>query len=263
MKIIIYCSFVILLSSCLQQEPIETAGTVNPAPNGQQFPPNPYYPPYNPNQPPDQGDPGDGGGSSCGGTTETGLYPVRTFDIAMAGGQAWRPGIQHSDVVGDFPDLIYWINSLQKTDARYKVRFNVKPQPRPPKGDVYCAGRLTGQAGDAYVYTKLRFTYYIRNVICNRYSSEGNCIQASLGPRYGSSQVGPIDVNNCSPVQDLASKLQAGPNIKGFAIEVDYVRADSTCQSNGTNCPAEAKVRDASCWNIKMEIANDTTEDFL
>ncbi len=207
-----------------------------------------------------------GTGTTCtGNSTSDGQgngTPLHQYEIVMAGGQSWVPGIQSTtDLYGDFPSILE-SGLIFPSDNLLRVRFKVKPQPFVPKGQIYCKGRATGQAGDHFKYTKLKFAMHLRDVICNDFNNNGVCVSAQLGPRYKTQFIDAIDQNTCSPIIDIGHIRNQGPNTIATTVEIDSVRSDSTCQSNGFGCPSEIKVRDASCWQMTMQVVTDFTQDF-
>jgi hypothetical protein len=199
-----------------------------------------------------------GTGTTCYGTTLDGQgsgTPIHHLDVMLAGHQEWLPGSGGGSSYLTIEEGSY----LFQTDSRLRVRFQVKSQPIAPAGEEYCYGRSTGQAGDPYTYTKLRWRVHLRDVYCN--NVQGNsCLSYSLGGRYQTQYIDPVNVGSCSPIIELGSLRNASQ--WGTVIEIEDVRADSTCQYNGTFCPAEKIVRAASCWHLKMQIVTDYTQDF-
>lgn len=220
---------------------------------------------------PGSGSSGPGTGSTCYGTAEDGTGDgnvLLQFNLLASGGKNWLPGNYPTGFSGSDAMAQETMITIEEghyffaTDSRLKVRFKVMPQPSPPAGEKYCYDRATGQAADVYTYTKLKFTLYLRDVICNQYSNSdpSKCVSYSLGNRYATQTVGPVNVNECSQIIDLGS-IRSQSSL-ATVVEVAYVNSDSYCQSNGQFCPAEKKVRDASCWSIKMQVATDSTQNF-
>lgn len=252
-----------IMSSCLQQETISTGeGTSTTIITGDN----------------NGGNGGNNGGNNGnGGNGGNGGVPPYEYEIMMAGDRVtpstqelpWHPAVKK---VGNSLGFFFG-NTTQAipyfaSDSRLKVRFKALAQPYVPSGSTYCQGRATGQAGDAYKYTKLKFTVFLRDIICTNYSN-GSCTSSYLGSRYRSKTIGPVDVDSYSEVYDYSNIRNTGNNIEGTAVEVAYVRADSTCQySQNRNppsnygCDAEIKVRNASCWNMVMQVSTDYTQDF-
>lgn len=191
--------------------------------------------------------------------------PMHQFELVMAGGQSWYPGISEtSDLYGDFISPLE-AGLIFPSDSRLRVRFKIKSQPYVPAGQTYCKGRATGQAGDTYKYTKLKFIMHLRDVICTSYNDNGQCTNSYLGSRYRTQYIDATDENTCSPILDIGHIRNQASNIIATTVEVDQVTADSTCQYNGGSgygCPAEIKVRDASCWQMTMQVVTDYTQDY-
>jgi len=254
------------MSSCLQQETISTGeGTSTTIITGD-------------NNGGNGGNGGNDGGNDGGngGNGGNGGVPPYEYEIMMAGDKTnptvelpWHPGIRKSgNSLGFFFGSTTQAIPYFASDSRLKVRFKALAQPYVPSGSTYCQGRATGQASDAYNYTKLKFTVFLRDIICTNYSN-GSCTNSYLGSRYRSKTIGPVDVDSYSEVYNYGSIRNTGNNIEGTAVEIAYVRADSTCQysrnrnpSSEYGCEAEIKVRNASCWNMVMQVSTDYTQDF-
>ncbi|MCT4641365.1 MAG: hypothetical protein N4A33_03640 [Bacteriovoracaceae bacterium] len=267
MKQSLFILFCLILTSCVQQEPVETTEQVIIS---------------------DQHGNNSSGGSSSGSSGETGSgnnssttagtgvsctgvasndgqgsgYPMHQFEMLLAGHQSWLPGTYSSSLASSTMPTILQAGLLFPTDSRLRVRMMVKSQPYPTAGQEYCYGRQVGQASDAHPYTKLKYRVHLRDVHCSTYNGNGQCTNAYLGSRYATQYVDPIDVGSCSPILDFGHLRNTGGNIIATTIEVDDVKADSTCQYNSTYCPAEKVVRAASCWHMKLQVVTDYTQDF-
>jgi hypothetical protein len=211
------------------------------------------------------GSSGSGSGTSgCLGTTADGTgtgSPIHHQNLFLAGYQDWMPQV-NSDPLAQMTFLTPQEASiLHSSDDRLRVRFVVKPQPIPPSNQTYCYGRNTGV--QIAPYGKLKFEIYLRDIVC----SDGSTVSCpsenyELGPRYGGPIfVGPVDVNSCSEIIDLAH-LRNQTNF-GTTIEVAAVKSDQTCEANGTFCPAEKNVRSIDCWQMTMQVVTDATQDFI
>lgn len=204
--------------------------------------------------------------ANCTGTTADGIgdgYPIHQYEMILAGHQSWMPGTYNEALAQSTMPSLQEASIIFKSDTRLRVRLKVKSQPYPTAGEEYCYGRATGQASDQFPYTKLRFRVHLRDILCDTPDpmNPNNCLSGFyLGTRYRTQYIDPIDVNYCSPVIDLGSIRNATPY--GTTIEVEDVKADSTCQANGTFCPAERIVRAASCWNMVLQVVTDFTQDF-
>lgn len=222
------------------------------------------------------GDGGSDGGGSTGGGSNTGTtcsgtstdgqgdgYPLHQFNLFLAGHQSWMPGEYSDSLASQTMPTIREASILFKSDSRLKVKFKVHSQPYPTAGEEYCYGRASGQASDAYNYTKLRFKVHLRDVLCNTPDPQNsnNCLSGFyLGNRYRTQFVDPISVDSCSPVIDFGSFRNQTQY--GTVVEIEDVKADSTCQANNTFCPAEKIVRAASCWRMTMQVSTDFTQEF-
>lgn len=197
-------------------------------------------------------------GTSGGGSGN----PLHQFNLVLAGHQNWVPGTYSNPLAQETMITIKEASLLFKSDNRLKIKLKVAAQPSPTTGQEYCYGRQTGQAGDADNYTKLKFKVKLRDVICNSIdpSNSSHCLSGfQLGSAYRTQFIGPINVEAYSPVIDLGSYRNRTPF--GTVVEVSDVTADSTCQANDTFCPAEKIVRAASCWQMKMFVSTDYTQD--
>ena len=152
---------------------------------------------------------------------------------------------------------------LFRSDSRLRVRFRVNSQPFPISGQEYCFGRATGQASDANRYTQLRFTVNLKDILCDNPdpNDQTNCLsEFRLGTGYQITRVSPVSVGNFSSAIDFGSRRNSTQY--GTVVEVTDVRADITCQANGTFCPSEQIVRQASCWDMTMQVSTDFTQTF-
>lgn len=199
---------------------------------------------------------GTGNGSTCSGDSNDGTGPgqqLRIFNLGLSGTYAWFPG-----QVSGMP---YYIPNVQDssllfaTDARLKVRFKVNAQPKATPGTVYCYNRKTGQQDDTYRYGNLKFSISLRDVFQN---VDGSYY---LGSAYQERVLStPISVGNCSSVIDFSSVRNR--SAIATVVQVNNVKSDSTCQSNGSYCPADYPLPQKTCWDMIMEVATDTTQDF-
>lgn len=213
----------------------------------------------------DDEDPNPIGTSSCTGTTADGVGEgpaIFQQDMFLAGHQTWVPGNYFDPLATSTMPTVQSAMLLFRSDSRLKVRFKVNSQPIPTVGEVYCFGRETGGASDQYVYTKLRFRLTLRDVLCDTPDpgNPNNCLSGFyLGSPYQSQFSQPVSVDSCSQIYDLGALRNQ--TTYGTVVSVDDVKADSTCQANGTYCPAEKLVRTRSCWHMTMQISTDYTQD--
>ena len=212
----------------------------------------------------DGGGTGTTGGSCLASGTGSGneIYGLELF---MAGHQSWMPGTYSNSLASSTMPTIEEAGYLFRSDGRLQVKFRVNSQPSPTAGEEYCYGRATGQASDAFKYTKLRFRFSLRDIKCDtpHPTDPAKCSsQFYLGSRYQIQYTQPINVDSCSSVIDLSSKRNITQY--GTVVEVDDVKSDSDCQYGYStyNCPSEKIVRAASCWNISMQVVTDFTKDF-
>lgn len=211
---------------------------------------------------------GGNNGGSCAGTTADGTgsgTAIHHFYPLVAGGESWVPGnydFQNDPETSTFISLSD-ASIIFASDSRLQFRLKVRTQPNPPAGEEFCYGRATGQAADANPYTKLQFTVYLRDILCDQ-PDVNNPSQCSsgfyLGPRYRPQMIGPVNVDSCSEVVDIGSLRNSTQY--GTTIEIANVQSDSTCQFNDTFCPANDNVRAASCWNVTLQVVTDFTQGF-
>lgn len=210
-----------------------------------------------------------GSGSSagnCSGTSSDGQGDggaIHQLNLTLAGHQSWMPGTYANAFEQQSNLKIKDSSIIFKSDSRLKIRLKVNSQPFPTAGEEYCYGRAIGQASDPYPYTKLRFRVHLRDILCETPNVQDPSICDStfkLGDRYRTQIVEPTSVDSCSQVIDLGS--MRNQSSYGTTVEIEDVKADSTCQSNDTFCPAEKIVRAASCWHMTMQVVTDFTQDF-
>lgn len=220
------------------------------------------------------GQPPSGNGSTCHGNENDGAgpgYPIFHFNLLLSGGVSWVPNNYANSMAYESNLNLEEGSIFFRSDSRLRVRFKTEAQPNPPTGQKYCYNRSTGMAADPADYTKLKFTLYLRDVLCNSVQTyppdpvtgetpPPTCNSYSLGSRYRTRIVGPVNVGSCSEVIDLGHLRNSSD--WGTVVEVAYVKSDSTCQYNGTHCPAEDDVRSASCWNMTMQVVTDHTQNF-
>jgi len=203
---------------------------------------------------------------NCTGTSTDGTGegpPIYKMNLFLAGHQSWVPGNYTDPLALQTNISIVEASKMFQSDARVRVRLRVKSQPYPTAGDIYCLGRQTGRVGDSHPYTKLRFAIHLRDILCEVPDPNDltKCNSGFyLGTRYRTQFIDPVNVDSCSPIIDIGSLRNQ--TVYGTTIEVEDVKADSTCQSNETYCPAERIVRAASCWSMDLQVATDYTQDF-
>ncbi len=222
--------------------------------------------PVNPDPIPIGGGGGGYGGGGCTGTTSDGVgdgYAIHQFSLVLAGHQSWLPGTYGNSMAQETMPTIQESSLIFKSDSKLQVRLKVNSQPYPTTGETYCYGRNTNLASDPYPYTKLRFRVHLRDIKCDNPNSSNpnNCDSAFyLGNRYRTQYIEPVSVNSCSNIIDVGS--MRNQTQWGTVVEVEDVKADSTCQANGSYCPAEKIVRTGSCWHMTMQISTDYTQSF-
>jgi hypothetical protein len=200
-----------------------------------------------------------GTGSTCYGTTldgdGSGDYPIFDYDIKRKGQDSWVPGGPNAPII---TEVMYAMQS----DTRYKVRFKILPQPS-------SCGQDPGPASYPY-YSKVRLTLNFHTLKLKNDNSGDFVTPHELNPPFHSMyDLGPFDTNSCSDIINVPHLNVTGPVI----IKVTNVKTDFECQYSGAAgnpayqyygwyCPAEQLARTQSCWNVKMQIANDITDDF-
>ncbi len=202
-----------------------------------------------------------GAGSTCYGTSldgdSTGSFPIPDFDIKLRGQTNWKPVWNTSDPLWPAVPLYTELSTTNSTDTRLKVRFKVLPQP------ANCTpSPVSGPASYPY-YTKLKFTlkYYKAT------KTNGVITSVESTPFY-QTEYGPVSVNSCSDIINVPHT-----NMEAVIVEVANVKTDFECQYMGMQndpsnyyygwyCPAEKLARTQSCWNMKMQIVNDISDDF-
>jgi hypothetical protein len=179
-------------------------------------------------------------------------YPLRKGTITVAGGQMYSPANPWSSL-GDFSNntsyFLMDVNSAKQftdTDAVLKVRVKPRPEPKAPAGQMWCFGRVTGQAADSYGYMKLKYSVSVRAV-----NTDG-----SLGPFMGTTSQ-TTGVNSCSSAIDFSGYTQSAPN--GLVVVVHDVQSDQGCTFQ-QGCTTFKAVRAASCWQMDIEVAVDGTQ---
>ena len=207
---------------------------------------------------------GDSGDTSSndGGTTGSG-GPVHEFNMFLAGHQSWVPGTYTNVLAQSTMPTIREAGILFRSDSRLRIRLQVNSQPFPIAGDEFCFGRQTGQASDANRYTQLRFTVSLRDIMCDTPdpNDQTNCLSDFyLGGIYQIIRSSPVNVGSFSDVIDVGARRNSTQY--GTVVEVSDVRGDITCQANGTFCPSEQIIRRASCWDMRMQVSTDFTQDF-
>lgn len=187
---------------------------------------------------------------SCSTPTGTG-YDLRKGTVTLSGGVSYSADLSWTGVgESEYTSLRYSHNvssflssptdaaSFLDTDSVLRVRFKPRPQPKAPVGKSWCYGRLTGQSGDYWGYTKLRFTV---------------AIKGSDGILRGATQV-TTSVNSCSAAIDFSNHITSNGTL---VIRDVYSDQGCTYQSG---CTTWTKVRDASCWQMDVEVQVDGTK---
>jgi hypothetical protein len=191
---------------------------------------------------------------SCSTPTGTG-FPLRKGTVTMSGGVYYSPdlswtsvgesdytSIRYSHNVSSFLTDVAEAQSFIDTDSVLKVRFKPRPQPKAPSTAQsprsWCFGRVVGQTADAWGYTQLRFTV---------------ALKGTDGILRGTQQI-TTSVNSCSAAVDFSNIVTPGAVI---VIRDVYSNQGCTYQSG---CTSWVKVRNASCWQMDIEVQVDGTK---
>jgi hypothetical protein len=163
--------------------------------------------------------------------------------------------------------------SIPAFTSDYRLRFRLKLKSQPPKGTPPsapgCTGVVTGTESYPW-YTKAKFKMKF-------HTWNGSSLQV-----FQTIDVDPIDVNGCSPIYTLA---QAGigashtfnnPNTTGpIFVSIENVETNYNCLTKiqagykpgdyyyDYYCPLKnSPARSQSCWNMVLQVVNDSTDDF-
>ncbi|MBC76456.1 MAG: hypothetical protein CME64_10620 [Halobacteriovoraceae bacterium] len=213
---------------------------------------------------------GGGTGVTCYGSQADGQgdgFPIRQKEFMLAGHTSWKPWNNSDNYNQLGKDSIWAIdvasNALQ-SDSRFKFRVKLHEQPEPggsPQTE-YCFGRSYPAADDQHLYTKIKFKVSLRDVQCPGGQLDKSC---TLGPRYSTETVGPVSVDQCSPIIDFSTKRNF--STYGTVVEIWDVRSDNACQATESShdCGSDGtrtQLRRQSCWAATMQISTDYTQDF-
>jgi hypothetical protein len=209
------------------------------------------------------------GSSTTGGSTTGGpSAAVLSFTATKAGGQTWLLGsipsdydaIQHDgDFIAVSPSNIAFFDS----DARYKVKVKVNPQPliTDTTNRDLCHKRTRPASQDncnnqPCAYSKVTYSVAVHDV----YNNGGSY---SIGGAYSVKQISNQSVNAYSPVLDWSlGQLQGrnfGGNIVGHVVSVFNVQTDTHYKATTGLMTAHPS---KSCWSVQVELATDSTVDF-
>ena len=210
----------------------------------------------------------------CSSPTGSG-YDLRRGTITLAGDNTWYiPGgdTTYESRTGDSltsTDFAAFSNNTSSflitaaeaknfydTDAKLKVRFKIRPQPKPTKGETWCYNRQTGQSQDIWGYTHLRF-----NVSVVGLNADGSLKKSGVYPILESTKNVTADVGECSTSIDFSGDNQRHPY--GMVLVVHDVQSDQSCWYNtdSSKCSGYKTLRRASCWMMDIEASVDGTKD--
>lgn len=140
------------------------------------------------------------------------------------------------------------------TNSRYKVRITVKPMPvltgtsnnSNLAGKLHCyRRRYPGVQGQAY--SSLTFRTYLQKMNCS--STGNNCSLVSNGIQGQTYQERTVPVGS-STIIDYSPSFNRPASDYAYALRIENV----TDENNHT--------RDFDCWEMKVELATDYTQDF-
>lgn len=237
----------------------------------------------------DTGGTNDGGGNTNddggGGTNGNGGpgYPPLSWEISYAGGVNWYPRNNpesnayycnasgyntyttsecysaNSAILSETTPTTLDARTAFQTDSRYKVKITVKPfsfvggtaggNNSTLKDKLHCYRRLVPGATQSHDnYSGLRFTVKLRKLTnCN---SSG----CSLGSTV-STVTKDVAVNSSTIIDFSGSRP---PSAEPYFVEISNVKNLSYLDSNGN----PRSIRSFSCWDMKVEVATDYTQDF-
>jgi hypothetical protein len=191
---------------------------------------------------------------SCASPTGTG-FDLRKGTVTMSGGVYYSPNLSWTGVgeseytsirynhnVSEFLSTPQTAAAFIDTDSILRVRFKPRPQPKAPTGKSWCFGRDLTQASDTWGYTKLKFIVGIED---------------ANGIIQGETQI-IADVNCCTSTVDFSDYINMNITSNGNIIIRDvYSNQGCTFQEG---CDVWRKVRDASCWQMDIEVQVDGTK---
>lgn len=216
------------------------------------------------------GSSGDSGtGSTGGGSSSGGSLPIYYQTILVAGqgtglgdnkneNNTWKPwgnSDNLSDLGKSLMPKIVEAKSYFRADSKLDIRFKLYEQPN-PGGVEYCYGRKT-EGAKMSNYTQVKFKVSLRDITCSESGDSNNC---TLGEKYNTQTVGPVQVNSYSEVLHLGHLRNDSDH--GTTVEVHDVMTDTFCQDSDTYCPTGQYLRLSDCWEARMEISTDYTESF-
>jgi len=212
---------------------------------------------------------------SCTSPTGSG-YDLRRGTITLAGDNTWYVpdgdttySSRSGDSLSDPTDFAAFSNNTSSflitaaeakkfydTDAKLKVRFKIRPQPKPTKGETWCYNRMTGQAQDTWGYTLLKF-----NVSVVGLNEDGTLKKSGIYPILESTKSVTASVGTCSTSIDFSGDNQR--HTYGMVLVIHDVQSDQSCLYNtgSSKCTGYKTLRRASCWQMDVEASVDGTKD--
>lgn len=192
-------------------------------------------------------------------------YDLRKGTITIAGGTMYVPNqpwttpngsgndtddtsVSYTHNISSFLVDPLKVREFLDTDSKLRVRFKVRPQPKPPVGKTWCFNRTTGQSSNPYGYKTLEFKVGIRGL-----NQDG-----TLKPTLESIKSVTAQVGGCTQVLDFSGDNQRHPY--GVAVVVYDVYSDQGCWYTNS-CTSMSSVKTSSCWSMDIEASVDGTKD--
>jgi hypothetical protein len=142
------------------------------------------------------------------------------------------------------------------TDSKLKVRFKIRPQPVPTKGEAWCYNRQTGLSQDTWGYTLLKFSVSLVGL-----NADGSLKKSGNYPVFESTKSVTANVGSCTEAIDFSGDNQRNPY--GVVLVIHDVQSDQSCWYNtgSSKCTGYKTLRRASCWQMDIEASVDGTKD--
>lgn len=138
-------------------------------------------------------------------------------------------------------------------DGKLRVRFKIRPQPKPAVGQTWCYNRKTGQSQDNWGYTNLKF-----NVSLVGLNQNGSLKNLNGYPLFSKTLSTSANVGTCTSTLDFSGFNQAHPY--GVVLVVHEVMSDQACWYN-QSCTGYAYLKAGSCWQMDIEASVDGSKD--
>jgi len=196
----------------------------------------------------------------CPAPTGTG-YDLRRGTITLAGGNtSYIPGAPSLSAFTH--NISYFLTTTSKaklfyeTDTKLRVRFKVRPQPKPPVGETWCYNRQTGLYQDPWGYTQLNFRVSVVGL-----NADGSLKKVDGYPQLESTKYVTTNVGNCSEAFDFSTENKNHPH--GMVLVIHDVQSDQSCWYNtdSNKCTGYKTLSRGSCWQMDIEASVDGTKD--